>query len=132
MAAPVKKQNCQKIPLLLEFAVACVTLAYVVQAHKSIISSTTTVTAISFTSTHVKGFSFAESSNVQQDKQPSLQVQDRDTRCLLTMLILLAGDIQMNPGPGNRSVFPCGACEIPVTWSQEGVCCNNCSVWYHV
>ena len=37
----------------------------------------------------------------------------------------------MNPRPGNRSVFPCGTCDIPVKWSKEGVCCNNCSVWYH-
>ena len=22
-------------------------------------------------------------------------------------------------------------CEIPVTWSNEGVCCDCCSVWHH-
>ncbi|CAG2200637.1 unnamed protein product [Mytilus edulis] len=52
-------------------------------------------------------------------------------KTLLILLILLANDIQQNPGPGNRSVFPCGVCEVPVSWSQVGVCCNNCSVWYH-
>ncbi|CAG2194787.1 unnamed protein product [Mytilus edulis] len=52
-------------------------------------------------------------------------------KTLLILLILLANDIQQNPGPGNRSDFPCGVCEVPVSWSQVGVCCNNCSVWYH-
>ena len=69
--------------------------------------------------------------NIQQGKQTHLRAMNKENRSLVILLLLLAGDIQMNPGPGNRSVFPCGTCDIPVTWSQEGVCCNNCSVWYH-
>lgn len=50
---------------------------------------------------------------------------------LFTMVLLLCGDIQTNPGPTQKSVFPCGYCEIPVNWSDLAVCCDECSVWYH-
>lgn len=48
----------------------------------------------------------------------------------ITLLaILLAGDIQLNPGP---SVYPCGYCEIPVTWEHKrAIYCDECSIWYH-
>ena len=47
------------------------------------------------------------------------------------LALLLAGDIQMNPGPGNGSIFPCGLCGHPVICADQGVCCNECSVWHH-
>ena len=48
-------------------------------------------------------------------------------------LLLLSGDIHINPGPRakNSSVFPCGLCEYPVTWSCKGVACDDCSIWFH-
>ena len=52
-------------------------------------------------------------------------------KTLFTTFLILAGDIQLNPGPGNRSVYPCGVCEDPVTWKCRGIACDNCSVWYH-
>ena len=46
-------------------------------------------------------------------------------------LLLLAGDVQVNPGPGGSS-FPCGLCEIDVNWSNGGIACEqHCDVWYH-
>lgn len=27
--------------------------------------------------------------------------------------------------------LPMWYCEIPVTWSQRGVCCDECGVWHH-
>ena len=46
------------------------------------------------------------------------------------LIIILSGDIQVNPGP--TSIYPCGCCELPVTWDhQRAVCCNNCKLWYH-
>ena len=129
MAASMTKP---KHPLLLEFAVAIFTIiAYIVGLHEPILSSRTASTALTFTATHVRNFSFAETVNVLHSKHSPTFPPGRDRRCLAVLLILLAGDIQMNPGPENCSVFPCGTCDIPVTWSQEGVCCNNCSVWYH-
>ena len=50
---------------------------------------------------------------------------------VLLLIMVQAGDIELNPGPKQSSVFPCGLCQIPVTWSNEGVCCDCCSVWHH-
>jgi len=47
------------------------------------------------------------------------------------LIILLAGDIELNPGPTRANIFPCGLCDRPVTWSNEGVCCDCCSIWHH-
>ena len=34
--------------------------------------------------------------------------------------------------PGQTSIYPCGCCELPVTWDYQGaVCCDNCILWYH-
>ena len=106
-------------------------IVYFIKTNNSPISNLIVSTAVSFCATHIKGFSFSETVNVQQGKQTHFQALIKEKRSLVILLLLLAGDIQMNPGPGNRSVFPCGICDIPVTWSQKGVCCNNCSVWYH-
>ena len=50
---------------------------------------------------------------------------------ILFFIILLAGDIQLNPGPPIANVFPCALCELPVTWSTAGICCDECDVWHH-
>ena len=57
--------------------------------------------------------------------------------CLL--LLALSHDVESNPGPvhadnyleGNSTVFPCGNCQMPVTWSCKGLQCDMCMVWYH-
>ena len=41
-----------------------------------------------------------------------------------TTIMIQSGDIKLNPGPRQASIFTCGMCEIPVTWSNEGVCCD--------
>ena len=53
--------------------------------------------------------------------------------CLSSLILLLAGDVQINPGPKGKavSIYPCGYCEKPVNWSHLAVCCDNCSIWYH-
>ena len=53
-----------------------------------------------------------------------------DTSVIL-ITILLACDIELNPGPRQRSIFPCGMCERPVTWENDGVCCDCCDIWHH-
>ena len=45
-------------------------------------------------------------------------------------LLLLAGGVEVNPGPGGSS-FPCGLCEIDANWSNGGIACEHCDVWYH-
>ena len=46
-------------------------------------------------------------------------------------ILLLCGDIEINPGPRNKTRNPCGLCDRPVTWSCEGICCDDCSTWHH-
>ena len=46
------------------------------------------------------------------------------------MVLLLSGDVESNPGP-HPSMYPCGICELGVTWSRLAVCCDNCDIWYH-
>ena len=50
---------------------------------------------------------------------------------IILLIMIQSSDIELNPGPRQASIFPCGMCEIPVTWSNEGVCCDCCSVWHH-
>ena len=49
------------------------------------------------------------------------------------LIVLLGGDIQLNPGP--NSVYNCGYCECPCEWGSDpamgAICCDNCSVWFH-
>ena len=50
------------------------------------------------------------------------------------LVLLLCGDVELNPGPGHDSVFPCGLCNNHVGWSPaKGVQCENpqCNMWYH-
>ena len=50
---------------------------------------------------------------------------------LFSTILLLSGDIKLNPGPRTTSTYPCGYCEDPVTWDCRGIACDNCSIWYH-
>ena len=43
---------------------------------------------------------------------------------------MLCGDIEANPGPA-APVCPCAMCDFPVIWSQEGIACDGCDIWYH-
>ena len=51
-------------------------------------------------------------------------------KLLIVTLLLLAGDVEVNPGPGWSS-FPCGLCDIDANWSNGGISCEHCDVWYH-
>ena len=43
--------------------------------------------------------------------------------------LLLVGNIESNPGP-NLS-YPCGVCNISVTYCHSGIFCDSCSLWFH-
>ena len=49
-------------------------------------------------------------------------------KATITLLLAVSGGIHPNPGP---SIYPCGLCDRPVTWSQDGICCDQCSIWIH-
>ena len=57
-------------------------------------------------------------------------------RCL-AWLLLAAGDVEANPGPGlglrqaRKFKFPCGVCSAPVKSNQRGVHCECCYYWLH-
>ena len=51
-------------------------------------------------------------------------------KLLVVTLLLLVGDVEVNSGQGGYS-FPCGLCEIDANWSNGGIACEHCDVWYH-
>ncbi|XP_048575802.1 uncharacterized protein LOC125557331 [Nematostella vectensis] len=48
---------------------------------------------------------------------------------LLCGLLLLCGDISLNPGPAWK--YPCGLCKKPVKSNQRGLQCDSCNIWNH-
>ena len=48
----------------------------------------------------------------------------------LCLLLLCAGDIEVNPSP-RRWRYPCGVCSAPVKCNQRGVQCDTCASWLH-
>ncbi|CAC5405830.1 unnamed protein product [Mytilus coruscus] len=61
----------------------------------------------------------------------TLPVQARQNVTTMLLIIILLGNIEINPGPKTANVFACGLRERPVTWSREGVYCDCCSIWHH-
>eukprot|EP00745_Piridium_sociabile_P040062 TRINITY_DN76314_c0_g1_i2.p1 TRINITY_DN76314_c0_g1~~TRINITY_DN76314_c0_g1_i2.p1 ORF type:complete len:1167 (+),score=240.29 TRINITY_DN76314_c0_g1_i2:25-3525(+) len=59
-------------------------------------------------------------------------VTPHQSRSLCLLTLLLAGDIHSNPGPRAASTYPCGFCDQHVGWSVRAVCCDECSIWYHL
>ncbi|CAG2239474.1 PLG [Mytilus edulis] len=45
------------------------------------------------------------------------------------ILLLLSGDVSINPGP---TKFPCGSCGKAVRKNQKGILCDGCTQWFHV
>ena len=43
-------------------------------------------------------------------------------------LLLLAGDVEQNPGPVN---YPCTICNKSVQRNQRGILCDSCKLWTH-
>ena len=50
---------------------------------------------------------------------------------IVTVLLLVSGDMHSNPGPQDATIYPCGYCELRVGWSHQAVCCDGCDIWYH-
>ena len=48
----------------------------------------------------------------------------------LTLCLLLAGDVELNPGP-RRPKFPCGICNRAVKQTDPSVLCDQCGYWVH-
>ena len=52
-------------------------------------------------------------------------------RLVSVWTIILAGDIELNPGPARKWKFPCGVCAGPVKSNQKGILCEICNTWLH-
>ena len=46
-----------------------------------------------------------------------------------SILLLLSGDVKINPGP---VTFPCGNCGRAVASNHRGICCDTCNKWFHI
>ena len=46
-----------------------------------------------------------------------------------SILLLLSGDVKINPGP---VTFPCGDCGRAVASNHRGICCDTCNKWFHI
>ena len=67
---------------------------------------------------------------LRQPKSDCLKIRP-DCKSLYAIILLLSGDVELNPGPSTKSVYPCGICETEVTWQCKGICCDNCNIWFH-
>ena len=47
------------------------------------------------------------------------------------LVLILCGDIELNPGPKQNSVYPCGFCEQKVDFGMKAICCDTCDIWFH-
>ena len=47
----------------------------------------------------------------------------------VTGVLLLYGDVQLNPGPSMH--YPCAMCYCPVRWNQKALLCDACGLWSH-
>ena len=53
-------------------------------------------------------------------------------RCILSCMILLCGDVELNPGPAlGHGQYGCGYCECLCRSGQGAVACGNCWQWFH-
>ena len=50
------------------------------------------------------------------------------------LLLILAFDIEQNPGPGSQEIadYPCGSCDIQVKDDDMGIQCDDCNMWFHI
>ena len=52
------------------------------------------------------------------------------TTLLQVLLLMQAGDLEMNPGPF-KPKYPCDICSKAVKWGQQALKCDDCDVWIH-
>ena len=58
-------------------------------------------------------------------------VASNSSHWLTVASLLLAGDVQPNPGPAPQWKYPCGICSRAVRSDQKGIFCEVCYEWLH-
>ena len=52
---------------------------------------------------------------------------------LVMVILLLSGDVQLNPGPPTRTPkYHCGVCSKNVNSNHKAMECEDCFTWYHI
>ena len=52
----------------------------------------------------------------------------------LSALLIISGDLEVNPGPRTRTAkpkYPCGICSRACTDKQDAIQCDTCDIWSH-
>ena len=120
MAAILKNQNCAE-KLKITLGTLCILCFYFY-----IINEPDSSTCISTLESYKVGLYTLRN----HFWKPLLSVsKPSKTNPLWIIMLLLSGDVEVNPGPETK--WPCGICQYPVTWSQEGVACDGCELWHH-
>ena len=67
------------------------------------------------------------------NKKPSLINSNtkKHATCLAMFTLLLSGDVELNPGPTEKSIYPCPFCELNVEYGMKALQCDECDMWYH-
>jgi hypothetical protein len=72
---------------------------------------------------------FADVRRMRRKSKHSEKCQRPASAMLITSLvILLANDIELNPGPAK---YPCIECSKAVRSNQQGILCDGCELWCH-
>ena len=71
-------------------------------------------------------------------KPSSVNLRDNCRRThIMFIMLLLSGDIESNPGPticgqATRKLADVCPCDAQVGWSEKGVLCDGCEIWFDV
>ncbi|XP_063420709.1 uncharacterized protein LOC134705924 [Mytilus trossulus] len=60
---------------------------------------------------------------------PSIPVEFKQRHHRLLILLVISGDISLNPGPAKH---PCGHCYKAVAKNHRAVLCEACNYWWHI
>lgn len=76
------------------------------------------------------GFEAIIRTHREERRRSAILKRDRTSSSFLVLwLLLLSGNVELNPGPHYK--HPCGCCIKPVKANQRGVQCDICDIWYH-
>ena len=67
----------------------------------------------------------------QQKRSPLSLKQSLLTSLVKVNLLIMAGDLELNPGPKRPIKYPCGECGKAVKWTHRAVQCDSCDIWLH-
>ena len=67
----------------------------------------------------------------QQKRSPLSLKQSLLTSLVKVNLLIMAGDLELNPGPKRPIKYPCGECRKAVKSTHRAVQCDSCDIWLH-